>query len=270
MDYYSVLGVEKNATQEEIKKAYKKMVMEHHPDRGGSNEHFTKINEAYETLKDPAKRAEYDNPKSHPQFNFRSGNMNDFHDIFSQFFGQHTIVRKNKEVRLSVNVTLEDVALGKDILGSYTLPSGRTETANFKIPAGVEHGEVIRFKGLGDDSFQNLDRGDLLVQVRVANHKTYQRDGVNIYMKEKVNVFDLLAGTTIIIQDLTGANISVNISKGTQPDTILSVTGYGIPDKRTGKRGNLYIKVGCYLPDITDEVLNKIKEIKNEISNSTE
>lgn len=268
MDYYSILGVNKNATQEEIKKAYKKMVMEHHPDRGGDNDHFAKINQAYETLKDPTKRAEYDNPQ--PQFNFRSGNVNDFHDIFSQFFGQHTIVRKNKDIRLSVTVTLEDVAVGKDILGSYTLPSGRTETSNFKIPAGVEHGEVIRFKGLGDDSYQNLDRGDLLVQVRILNHKTYQRDGTHIYMKEKINVFDLLTGTTIIIQDLTGASISVNISKGTQPDTILSVTGYGLPDRKTGKRGNLYIKVGCYLPDLNNEVLDKIKEIKNEISNSTE
>jgi DnaJ-class molecular chaperone len=181
MDYYNILGVNRNASQEELKKAYKKLVMEHHPDRGGDHDHFAKINEAYETLKDPAKRSAYDNPQ--PQFNFRSGNANDLHDIFSQFFGQHTIVRRNKDIRLSVTLTLEDVAVGKEILGSYTMPSGRTETSNFKIPAGVEHGEVIKFKGLGDDSHPNLDRGDLLVQVRVANHNRYQRDGSNIFIK---------------------------------------------------------------------------------------
>lgn len=269
MDYYNILGVERNASQEEIKKAYKKLVMTHHPDRGGDNEHFTKINEAYDVLKDPEKRAAYDNPR--PQFSFRSGNgnVNDIHDIFSQFFGQHTIVKKNKDIRLSVTLTLEDVALGKDILGSYTLPSGRTETSNFKIPAGVEHGEIIKFKGLGDDGFKNLERGDLLVQVRVAEHKTYQRDGSNIFMKEKINVFDLMTGTTLIIQDLTGSNISVNISKGTQPETILSVPGYGLLDRRTNRKGNLYIRVSCYFPEIDEQALDKIKEIRNEINNST-
>jgi DnaJ-class molecular chaperone len=78
-----------------------------------------------------------------------------------------------------------------------------------------------------------------------------------------------LTGTTLIIQDLTGSSISVNISKGTQPETILSVPGYGLPDRRTNKKGNLYIRVSCYFPEIDEQTLGKIKEISNEINNST-
>ena len=270
MDYYNILGVTQHSTPDEIRQAYRKLVKEHHPDRGGDSEKFKKINEAYDVLKDQQKRAEYDTPRPEFKFNSNNININDFHDLFGQFFGQHSQVRKNKDIRLSVSMTLEDVAIGKEILGVYTLPSGRQETSNFKIPAGVEHGEIIKFKGLGDDSHKNIDRGDLLVHVKVLPHSKYERDGPNILLKERVNIFDLMLGTSITIESLTGTLINVNISKGTQPDTILSVANYGLVDRRTGNTGNIFIRIKGYIPEIVDtEVLIKLKEIHNEISNST-
>lgn len=269
MDYYNILGVSKDSTPEDIKKAYRALVKEHHPDRGGDAEFFKKINEAYEVLKDQNKRSNYDAPKS--DFNFTSSNVNmeDFHDLFGQFFRQQSQIRKNKDVRLTVSMSLEDVAVGKEIIGTYTMPSGRKETSNFKIPAGVEHGEIIKFKGLGDDSYENVDRGDLLVHVKVLPHNKYERDGCNIFLKERINIFELMLGTSIVIEDLTGTKINVNISKGIQPDTILSVANYGLLDRRTGKTGNIFIRIKGYIPEITDpEVLRKLEEIKNEISNS--
>jgi curved DNA-binding protein len=270
MDYYNILGVNNNSTPDEIKQAYRKLVKEHHPDRGGDAEYFKKINEAYEVLKDQQKRSDYDTPR--PEFSFNSGNINinDFHDLFGQFFNQRPHVRKNRDIRLSVSMSLEDVAVGKEIIGTYTLPSGRKETSNFKIPAGVENGEIVKFKGLGDDSYENIDRGDVLVHVKVLPHTKYERDGCNIFLKERINVFDLMIGTNVEVEDLTGATISVNVCKGTQPETILSVANRGLPDRRTGKKGNIFIRIKGYLPEINDpEVLRKLKEIRNEISNST-
>ena len=92
MDYYKRLGVNKSASPEELKRAYKKLAMQHHPDRGGDQKTFQEINEAYDTLKDPAKRQQYDNPQPRADFNMNSQNMN---DIFSQFFGGQAYAGKS-------------------------------------------------------------------------------------------------------------------------------------------------------------------------------
>jgi curved DNA-binding protein len=269
MDHYTILGVERSATQEEVKKAFRKLAMQHHPDQGGDNKKFAEITAAYEILSNPQKRQEYDTPKR--EFNFSSSNMGgDFNDLFSQFFSQTRVMRKNQDIRLAMQVTLEDVAVGKDVVGSYVLPSGRSETVNIKIPPGIENGETIRFKNLGDDAMADAQRGDLLISVKVLPHKTFVRDGTNIVLKKSIDIFDLLIGTTVVIEDLTGSSVSVNIAKGTNPGTTLSVSGRGLPDFRTGKVGNLYIQIKGVVPFIEDELLiNKIKEIKNEINPST-
>lgn len=271
MDHYKTLGVEKTATQDEIKKAFRKLAMQHHPDHGGDTKKFAEITAAYETLGNPQKRQEYDSPRR--EFNFSSNNMDgnfgDFNDLFSQFFSQTRVMRKNNDIRLAMQVTLEDVATGKDVVGSYVMPSGRSETVNIKIPPGVENGETIRFKNLGDDSMADAKRGDLLISVKVLPHTTFMRDGSNIILKKSIDIFDLILGTTIIIEDLTGSSVSVNIAKGTNPGTTLSVPGHGLPDFRTGNVGNLYIQIKGVIPNIEDELLiNKIKEIKNEINPS--
>jgi DnaJ-class molecular chaperone len=265
MDHYSTLGVGKNATQDEIKQAYKRLAKQHHPDTGGDTEKFAKINQAYETLKDPNKRAEYDNPR--PEVNFNSQNFN---DVFESFFGRRNVLRKNADLSISIKVTLEDVMLGKDVIGKYRLNSGREEVANIKIPPGIEHGVIMRYKGLGDDAVSSLPRGDLHVRVLVEKHNIFERDRLNLKTKCAISVLDLILGTEIKIQKLGGGPLSIKIPPGTNPGTILSVAGYGLPDFNSGKTGNLYLEIKGITPKIDNyEILEKVKQIYDELNSST-
>jgi DnaJ-class molecular chaperone len=263
MDYYNILGVSKTSTQEEIKKSYKKLAMQHHPDHGGDTTKFAEINEAYETLKDPTKRQAYDTPQARTNFD-QSG----FDDVFSNFFKQN-VQRRNRDVRITISVTLEEVLSGKDIIASFILLTGQQTTANIRVQPGVEHGETIRYKGLGDNTVRQLPRGDLLVQVIVVRHKIFERNNKHLYMDHGVTIFDLVLGTKIAVKTLSGSSISVNIPEGTQPGTTLSVAGHGLPHRVTGQTGNLYVMLKARIPTtLTEDMKKRIKEINDELSNS--
>lgn len=267
MNYYEILGIDKNADQNQIKKAYRDLVKKHHPDRGGDPEHFKKINEAYEILKDPHKREEYNNPYSQTDYQFKADN---FEDIFSHFFRQSSRNIRNKDVKIAVTLTLEEVLAGKEAVVNYTLSNGTTESANIKIRPGVEHGEAIKFKNLGDNLYSNMPRGDLLVFVKVLQHKEFIREGRNLKKQIELSIFDLLLGKQVNIKTLGGKNITVNVPAGTNPSTILSVSGYGLPDPRINRTGNLYIIIKAITPKINDkEILKRIKQINDEISSGT-
>jgi len=127
MDYYNILGVDKSASDSEIKKAFKAKSMQYHPDRGGDEAKFKEINEAYQTLRDPQKRAEYDNP---PRMNFNESYGGDFQDIFSQMFGGMGARRqRNKDILCTAQIDLIDVIKGKHMDIQYKLPTGMDQTA---------------------------------------------------------------------------------------------------------------------------------------------
>ncbi len=267
MDYYSILGVGKNATQDEIKQAYKKLAKQYHPDHGGDTNRFAQINEAYETLKDPAKRSDYDRPK--PEYNFDTTN---FDDILNAFFGgmRGQPVRKNKDIKIAVTLDLEEVVTGKDLIANYNLFNGQNTVATIKIHAGIQDGEAIRFRGLGDNSMSSIPRGDLIVLVRVKKHPVFDRDGKHLKCIKEVSMFDLILGTNVIIKSLTGNEINVKIPRGTQPGTIFSIAGYGLIDPHTGTTGHLYLTVKGFVPKITDDsIIERIKNINDAISTST-
>lgn len=270
MDYYQLLGVSKTASQEEIKSAYKKLVMQHHPDRGGDADLFKQINEAYDTLKDPEKRRLYDNPQpqwNQSSYNFRSDNIN---DIFGSFFHGMNVPRKNKDIKLSVTLSLEDVLYGKEILLKYKSYNGKDCTATVNIPFGIEHGEGIKYRGLGDDSNPNLPNGDLIVFVKILRHPIFEREGPHLKVTKPLSVLSLITGTKLDIKTLQGNNISVTVPEKTNPNTTLSVSGYGLPDRATGKTGNLFITLKGIIPkEINDDILRRIKEINDEISNGS-
>ena len=269
MDYYKTLGVPKNATQDDIKRAYRKLAKEHHPDRGGNQKLFQQINEAHDTLKDPEKRRQYDNPQPRADFNMNAQNMN---DIFSTFFGggMQQRMRRNRDVTINVRVSLQDVMTGKDVIGKYRLNSGREEVANIKIPAGVEDNLVMQYKGLGDNIIPNMPRGNLNVKVTVEKHPTFVRDRSHLRTKCSINVLELILGTEVIITNLLGEHVKVRIPKGTNPGTILSIAGHGLPDMNTGRAGNMYLEIKGITPKIDDyEILNEVRKLNDGISTRT-
>jgi DnaJ-class molecular chaperone len=282
MDYYSTLGVNKNASQDEIKKAYKKMSMQHHPDRtGGDDSKFKEINEAYQTLNDPQKKQMYDqfgtaDPRQRQynsqnfEFNFNgspfSGGMD---DIFEQMFGGGSPFgnrqRSNRPIQVAVDVTLEDVLNGKTIGMEIALPTGRTKVVTVDVPSGVEHGQTIRYRGMGEQNNPNLPAGDLLIQIRVRNHPSFQRFGDNILCETKVSAWDLMLGSKTLVKTLDGKNIEINIPAGTQPDTVLSCKGEGLPNMRNKVRGNLQIKIKAEIPRYNEQQRQQIKNLKDGI-----
>lgn len=281
MDYYQILGVSKSASESEIKKAFKAKSMEHHPDRGGNEAKFKEINEAYQTLKDPQKRAEYDNPQ--PQIDMSSpfgfhtqqpfgGFGGQFGEIFKEFYfgGQGHRQARNKDVKIGYTIDFIEVYEGKHVSASYKLPSGKKEVADITIPAGVKDGDTIRFAGLGDNSIPHAPRGNLDVIIKVRPLKGWTREGDNIITVRTLDVFDLLLGTSIELNLPNNKTFSLNISAGTKPGVTFAIHGHGIPNTQTGRTGNVLVKIESHIPKVVDKnILNKIKEIKNEIDNST-
>lgn len=280
MDPYKVLGVGRNTNETDLKKAYKSKAMKHHPDRGGDEAKFKELNEAYDVLKDPQKKAAYDRygtTDMHSQNNNHTYNFNgDINDMFNNFFGggggpfgRASTFRsnpRNVDINIEATLELEDVHNGKSLIASYRLPNGRQESVNIDIPPGVEHNNMIRFSGLGADTISNAPRGDLIVRIKILRHKTWERDGIHLHSKIKVNVFDLILGTKKEIRTLSGKNLSVSIPKGTQTGTMFNITGEGLPNVHNAKqKGNIYVIVSADTPQVQDAaLLQKIKNLRDE------
>ena len=279
MDYYSTLGLQKNASDAEIKKAYRSMAMKYHPDRGGDEKKFKEISQAYEFLSDPQKKQIIDlggDPNAQPgmgggqnpfEFHFNTGNMN---DIFGNFgfggFGRQP-QRKNRSLAVTVEITLEDVLSGKDFTAEVSIP-GKNKMINIQIPPGIEHGQQIRYEGMGDDSIPSLRPGDLLVNVIVREHARYKREGTSLVVEREVSVWDALLGASIEIQTLDRKTLSMSLPPGTQPDTVMSCKGEGLPNMRTRQRGNLLIRIKVIVPKIINpQQIDLIQQIKQGISN---
>ena len=273
MDYYSILGVARTATKQEIKAAYRRLAGKHHPDKGGNVETFKKIQTAYDVLGDDAKRAEYDNPNPFANANQNPFGQNaGFEDVFSTFFGTgfaqgRARQPRNKDITIAAKITLLDVIKGKKVIATYRLQSGREESVNIEIPPGANTGDTVRYEGLGDDRDPRFPRGNLYVKIQVERHKDWVRDGLDLITKATVDVFDLLLGCKVNITTIDNKQLSVTVPKGTAPGARLSIQGYGIPQINTGKKGNIYIHIEAFVPRIDDEnIIAKIQEVKNGIS----
>jgi DnaJ-class molecular chaperone len=267
MDLYTVLGIPRSATPEDIKKAYKKQAMRHHPDRGGNPDEFRKVTEAYDVLSNSDKRSAYDNPQ--PGFSFNSQDFahgNPFAGTpFDDMFRRRQTPR-NKDIQMPINVTLKDVLTGNRVAINYQLSTGRIETVTIDIPPGARNGDKIQYEGLGDEGNRNYPRGSLIVHIRIKKNKSWIRDGDNLTTKKFVNLFDFLTGGAIIITTLDNKTVKLNIPQGTPPGTTFSISGYGIPNLNTRRPGNLFVKLEANMPKNLDtKLLEEIENLKRKI-----
>jgi len=278
MSYYDILGVKENASQDEIRKAYKKLAMKNHPDRGGDTTKFQEISQAYDVLSDDAKRQQYDFDRHQKPFiNVRSGvdgfqNMN---DIFAQFgfhpfgdiFGQQQRLRKNRDLNISCTITFLESYTGKQMEAAFMMPSGRRQNIVINIPAGIMHGQVVRYPGLGDDSHPQLQRGDLNVTVNVEPDPTYHRINDDIYMNLQVSAFDAMIGVSQQVKSLDGSELNLKIRPGTHHGSEYICRGRGFRNQQTNNLGDLKVVVHLVIPEITSETIRKqITQLKEAVN----
>lgn len=263
MDYYKILGLSRGASDEDIKKAYRTLAMKHHPDRGGSEEQFKDIATAYEVLSDPVKKQRVDmgqDPNSQSAHDFGGGGFNPFEFFHSSFGFQH--VQRNTSLSIHVEVSLEEVSAGKSFDAELAYPSGKKKTIKLEVPSGVQHGQQIRYQGLGDDSIAGVPPGDLIMNIAVRPHRTFRREGDSLVIEKQISVWDAILGTKIDIHTLDGKVLNLTIPSGIQPETVLSCNGEGLPNMQTKRRGNLLIKIKIKIPtDLTPDQLLHVQAI---------
>lgn len=272
MNHYEILGVAKTASADEIKQAYKKLAKDHHPDRGGDTNKFAEINAAYDVLKDPAKRQEYDNSfqrryTTTNNFNNSDFEFNFFNDFFEKTFKNYS-VHKNRDISVMVSLSLSDVFHKKEVQIQYKTSVGTLETVDISIPPGIKNGDVIKYQGLGDNADSRFPRGNLNIKINVAEDPSWKRTNNDLWTKQTIDVFDLLLGCAIIIATPEGSKVKLNIPKGTKPTHVFSIPGHGVPDRINGYRGNIYVQLEIDVPTIDDlSAIDKIKDLKNFANN---
>ena len=280
-NYYGVLGVSEDASNEQIKKAFKDIAKKEHPDRGGNESVFKEANEAYDTLKDNSKRQEYDamrrfgtnNSGRGSNFNFNTGNFDEFFggDFFEEFMsgigGQRRSrfrqrVRQNKDIRLNLTLSIKEIMKEQKRTVSYRLPSGRDEIVQVKIPAGVQSGVTFRYSNAGDNSDKNLPRGSLLIKVAILDSDGFTRKGSDLYTDKHIDAFQAMRGIDMVIRDLEDKVVRIKVPAGTQPGSTLALQGKGMPVHKSLKiRGNMYVKIHVSIPKLNERQLNKIKDL---------
>lgn len=296
-DFYSTLGVAETATDAEIKAAFRKLAMEHHPDKNQGNDaaeaKFKEINEAYQTLSDTSKRAEYDQMRKYggmPGGNGFRGNPrgfrqgpNEFHfefggdpgnvdDIIRQFFHQNGFrgpfgqprPQRNRDINVSIEVGLEDILHGKDM--PLTIDNnGTSVNIVARIPAGVEHGTKMRFQGHGDSSIPNIPPGDLFVNINIRHHPIFRRDRQSLHAEMKIDAIDAILGHKFDFDCIDGSKINIDIPAGTQHGNVLRISGKGVPVyQHPDRRGDLFLTVAIVIPkDLTEDQIKNLKKVSN-------
>lgn len=256
MDYYNTLGVPRDADQDTIKKAYRKLAMQHHPDRGGDPNEFQKINEAYETLSDPDKKLRYDNPSAHPQgfpggFSFNAQGF-DLDSIFGQIFGHQAQRRARQVFRTTVTVSLADSYTGTDHVLQLALPTG-VKVINIMVPKGVETGHQIRYEDV-------IENASLVIEFHVLKDLRFDRKGPDLYANYPISVLDLIVGTKVPFQNISGKMIEVTIPAKTQPSQQIRLPGMGMPIGNTGHYGDQILLLKPFIPDnVNDDIVESIK-----------
>jgi DnaJ-class molecular chaperone len=252
MDHYKTLGVDKQASADDIKRAFRKLAMQHHPDRGGNEAQFKEIQAAYDVLGDPQRRAEYDQPQ--PQgFKFTAGPGGfDFDQIFNMFGTDMGRRNQRSQVRLTLWITLRDVVQG----GTRTINVSTTAGSNMvsiQIPAMIEDGNTVQYSKMAPDG------SDLLVQFRIKPDPMWQRQGNTLMLDQPVLIWTLLIGGEITVTTLRDQVLTVRIPAHTRPGTVMRVRGHGLTDAQN-RAGDLMVRVQAQLPEtVSPELMAAIQ-----------
>ena len=277
---YETLGVPKGASDAEIKKAYRRLAGQHHPDKGGDTAKFQEIQSAYETLSDPQKRAQHDNPSpfgpgfqghpggSHFEFNFGGGGPDDlFQQIFSQQFGgfnpfhrQHQ-PRKNKDLRVQLTIQLVDTLQTQKKTISVQTTKGDRYNVDVEIPRGVNSGTTIKYANLGDNMFDTLTRGDLYVIINVENDNRFELHGINVLTNLEINSIDAILGCDKRVQGIDGTEFNVKIPQGCQYGAKFGLQSQGLYQMNSNHRGDLIVNVTIKTPILSETQLNQLRNI---------
>lgn len=276
---YETLGVPKGASETEIKQAYRKLASQHHPDKGGDTKRFQEIQSAYETLSDPVKRQQHDNPfqghsgpnGSHFEFHFGGGGGNP-EDIFAHFFNQgfagqnpfqrHAQPRRNKDLRINIQIDLVSTLNEQTKTVSVQTTKGDRFTVDVQIPRGVNNGTTIKYGGMGDNMFDTLTRGDLYVIINVIPDERFEVHGTDLYAKIEIDSIDAILGVETFIKSLEGKEYMIKIPPGCQYGMRFGLPNQGLYNMNSQQRGNLVIETVIKTPTLTEEQLNILKNLK--------
>lgn len=271
-DYYEVLGVDKSASQDEIKRAFRKQAVKLHPDKEtGDEAKFKELNEAYEVLSNEQKKQAYDqfghaagadqagggqNPygQGNPfgdgvQFDFSGFGGGGMGDLFEMFF--RGAQNQTRDVEIALTIDFMDAAKGttKELsLRVADRKSGgrKQEDIKIKIPAGIDDGQSIKLEGKGEINAQG-QRGDLYVHIRVRPHKSLRREGSNIISEITLDMVDAALGTEANVETLDG-EVTVKIPAGSGHGKVVKISGEGLPIIGTNRKGDHLIVINIEVP----------------------
>lgn len=287
-DYYKIMGVSKDASEKDIKTAYRKLARKYHPDiskEPNAEEKFKEMGEAYEVLRDPTKRKEYDQYQLNKDFNQRtqhhySGqshtqrgnpheNMHFDSDLFESIFGharqqQQNQPRAGQNYQGQVNISLEEAFKGTTrALQVPVVQNGTTttQTLNVKVPAGIKSGQQIRLAGQGGPGFNGGPRGDLLLTVDVMKHSLFDVMDNDIYLTLPITPWEAALGASITVPTLAG-KVDLKIPAGSQAGQKLRIKGRGLAGATPGDQ---YVLLKIITPPATSDAAKELYKKMSEV-----
>ena len=288
-DYYKILGIDKKASQDEIKKAYRSLAVKHHPDKNpgdkASEEKFKLINEANGVLSNPEKRKKYDelgenweqyeqygNQQSQNPFGGRAqqysssdfGDQGDFSDFFEQFFGGRAKAsnqnRRGGDYETEMEITLEEA-----FSGTSRIIQLENEKLRISTKPGAYSNQLLKIKGKGAKGSSEANRGDLYVRINVKPNLDFLRKGNDLYASQKIDLYTAVLGGEVLIKTITG-QVKVPVLAGTQNGKTIRLKGKGMPVyEKTDTFGDLYIQLQV---DIPQNLTEKQKELFEQLKTS--